>query len=246
MRRIFCCFLLFVSVIPGLSQGQELGDIRLRPSYQRTLGACRADKKKFKLEIYENAFVSGLNDFLQLTTLSPQGVSAAIANKGVATFVYDFMTVDTTWPALVECMPTKREQKWFLNNMQLSDGMGKAAGLLISVASFKMITGLTQGVYNSLAAISPILAKRAIIATTLAGSAYSFYLIQKRIKEQRQAEANRKDTDIQTDFNKNLRKTAEENMAKLEKLLAQPSLTEEQRKNTEKEIANWKVVLQNF
>lgn len=220
--------------------------MRLRPSYQQTLKECQADKEKFKLNIYEKSFVSGMNDFLQLMTLSPQGISAAIASKGAASFIHDFMSTETTWPALVNCMTTESEQKWFLNNMHLSDGMGKAAGLLISVASFKMITGLTQGAYNSLAAISPILAKHTMTAATLAGSAYAMYSIQKRIKEHREEEAQHKDVNIQPGFNQTMRDAANSNIEKLENLLLDPSLSEEQRKTTEKEITNWRIVLQNF
>lgn len=246
MKWLLGLITLIMPLLPGLARAQDLGDIRLRPSYQRTLNACQADKKKFKLSVYEKSFTSALNDFLQLTTLSPQGVSAAIAHKGLSTFVADFLETDTTWPAIIECMPEEKERRWFLNNMHLSDGSGKAMGLLISAASFKAITGLTQGVYNSLAAISPVLAKRAVVAAVAAGSSYSFYQIKKRIKEQRTAETSGKDIDLQSEFNSKIHSVAIENKVKLEALLKDPYLTDSQRKMIENEIANWALILERF
>jgi hypothetical protein len=226
-------------------------DIHLRPSYQETLKACKANTEEYKQNAYKQAFLSGLHDFLEATTLTTQGIATILSHRGISTYVYENLyEMDTTWPALVDCMQESQARN-FAYLLNLSDGTGKAAGLTITLAGFKIVTGLSKAVSSSLNAISPILARKATFYATIASSAYASYMIQKKINEYQAtkieaAKIKATTPTFENDFKREMSDTASQNISAIEKQLADPNLSEDDRAQAEKELHNWQIVFKKF
>lgn len=245
MKKLLSFLLIGILGAPALVKAQELDDVHLRPSYTALYQECHSNPEKFKRKAYTSAFQSGLYEFLEVTSLSPKAISASVNHWGISTYVYNLLSNEATFTALNDCFPDATERRIFLDLMHLSDGSGKAAGLLVIALGGKLVTSLSKEIYTQLAKISPELAERAFFIVTIAASSYSLYNFKKQMAQNKPT-TGKKDPTLEKDEDKKMTDKADYNIQILQADLAKPNLPDFERQRYQAELQQWQVVRDAF
>jgi hypothetical protein len=247
--RFLIVFALILSGGSVFGKTQDLDDLTLRPSYKKISDDCRANISDFKVNYYEQAYLSGYYETLQaIAFFSPQAISTMLAQMGITTFAYSVVNNETTYPALVDCMHSEKKAASFLRNILLVEGTGKAVAVTTTVLGGKMLGAIFQKTYSSLARLSPILAKRLMVTTVVASSSYSIYIVKKDFEKRKLArnEASSKTPDIESDYYQKITEQADKYISQIQEVLKDPSLSPGQVESLERELHNWELILRNF
>jgi hypothetical protein len=238
-------FLLAVLISLSVSRSALAGDfedLRLRPSYMTLYKAC-TQQSDFKLDYYYEAYVQGLRAGLEFLTLSESGVTALVSSQGVSPYLFGLLENPTTPLALYDCFKGDLgDQNAFVRNMLIADGAGKLVAISIAGVAIVGTSKIAGKAYSALASISPVLAKRVLLATTLASSGFAL----KHLMREQEVQDDTATPDIQNIFSKKLVDAANEHLTKLQELAKDDSLKPNERAEVEKEIHNWSLIREKF
>lgn len=243
--RYLLAILISISVSRSAWAESSLNDfesLRLRPSYLTLHKAC-TQQSDFKLDYYYEAYVQGLRAGLDFLTLSESGVKGLMASRGVSPYLYGLLENPSTPLALYDCFKGDlSEQNAFVRNMLIADGAGKLVAISIAGVVVVGASKIAGKAYSALAKISPALAKRVLLATTLASSGYAL----KHLMREQEVQDDTATPDVQNIFSQKLVDAANEHLTKLQELAKDDSLKADERAEVEKEIHNWLLIREKF
>jgi hypothetical protein len=235
----------------GATRNSEDEITRLRPSYRSIYEPCMANRAKFESDMMNQAYMGGLTYVLKLPT--EEGIKDTLHGRGLSNFMEEFLSSETTAPALLACYGNDDKHHLFIRNLMATEFSGKTAGTLLLLGSGKMVGAAFKGIFSGLSKISIRLAKSAMIATAAISTAWTLKILREKYHEENQPvdpEAEQKAQveaqNFSTDYDLGMVTEAQKNLSQINKLLKEPKLTHEDRKSLEREKKNWTIIFNSF